>query len=522
MVVSTPSGRMPRSSQTPLTPVPVPISTTARALPAAASSRSAAPAPGVTASRPDLAGQAAGGAQDEVLGDVRLGELLSLCRRTAGTGDRGDGAPPGAVRGAGAGWHCERRGDRRGAQPRLAPEAITGATADCAACIRAILEAVSRQPRPDRPVAGRRGAGSGDGLGGTDVTDGWNWRQPGATAGSGRRPPAAGPAAPGAGPDAWRRRRRPRRRGGPTRWPTRGGTRRARPPWCRRPRRRPTQPEPVTDPDAPGRPTLRHAPARSPWSPRCWPALSAARSATSSRSAAAPVRRVARRRARRRRRRWPSAAGVAGRGRRAGPAQRGHRPGAPGGTSAGSGFVVTADGYVITNDHVVAGGTGNAVGGLQRRQHRRRRRWSGSDPESDIAVIKVAPYRAARRSSSATPTRSRSATRCSPSARRWRWPTRSPPASSAPWTGRSQAGEPGGADALLRGDPDRRRGQPGQLRRPAGRRRRPGHRDQLGDQVAGRRAGRRPATSASPSPSRSTRPSGSPRTSSTPARPGVR
>ena len=43
---------MPRSSQTPLTPVPVPISTTARALPAAASSRSAAPAPGVTASTP--------------------------------------------------------------------------------------------------------------------------------------------------------------------------------------------------------------------------------------------------------------------------------------------------------------------------------------------------------------------------------------------------------------------------------------------------------------------------------------
>ena len=44
-----------------------------------------------------------------------------------------------------------------------------------------------------------------------------------------------------------------------------------------------------------------------------------------------------------------------------------------GGTSEGSGFVVTADGYVITNDHVVAGGTGKAVGGLQRRQHRRRR-----------------------------------------------------------------------------------------------------------------------------------------------------
>jgi hypothetical protein len=46
MVVSTPSARMPRSSQTPLTPVPVPISTTALALPAAASSRSTRPRPG--------------------------------------------------------------------------------------------------------------------------------------------------------------------------------------------------------------------------------------------------------------------------------------------------------------------------------------------------------------------------------------------------------------------------------------------------------------------------------------------
>ena len=62
----------------------------------------------------------------------------------------------------------------------------------------------------------------------------------------------------------------------------------------------------------------------------------------------------------------------------------------------------------------------------------------GQDPESDIAVIKVARDRPARRSSSATPTRSRSATRCSPSARRWRWPTRSPPASSAPWTAPSR------------------------------------------------------------------------------------
>lgn len=59
-----------------------------------------------------------------------------------------------------------------------------------------------------------------------------------------------------------------------------------------------------------------------------------------------------------------------------------------GGMSVGSGFVATADGYVITNDHVVEGATGAATvvfndgstasGSIV-----------GHDPESDIAVIKV-------------------------------------------------------------------------------------------------------------------------------------
>ncbi|MEV0606800.1 trypsin-like peptidase domain-containing protein [Polymorphospora rubra] len=58
------------------------------------------------------------------------------------------------------------------------------------------------------------------------------------------------------------------------------------------------------------------------------------------------------------------------------------------GVSAGSGFVATADGYVITNDHVVEGSTGpatvvfndgsTATGPVV-----------GQDPESDIAVIKI-------------------------------------------------------------------------------------------------------------------------------------
>jgi putative serine protease PepD len=59
-----------------------------------------------------------------------------------------------------------------------------------------------------------------------------------------------------------------------------------------------------------------------------------------------------------------------------------------GGTSEGSGFIVSADGYVITNDHVVAGGTGKASvvfndGSTAAASV------VGQDPESDIAVIKV-------------------------------------------------------------------------------------------------------------------------------------
>ncbi|MGY0005473.1 S1C family serine protease, partial [Micromonospora sp. I033] len=59
-----------------------------------------------------------------------------------------------------------------------------------------------------------------------------------------------------------------------------------------------------------------------------------------------------------------------------------------GGTSEGSGFVVSAEGHIITNDHVIAGGPGKATvvfndgstapGTVV-----------GQDPESDIAVIKV-------------------------------------------------------------------------------------------------------------------------------------
>ena len=50
--VSTPSGRMPRSSHRPERPVPVPTSTTARAAIAEARKRSAEPTPGEIGTQP--------------------------------------------------------------------------------------------------------------------------------------------------------------------------------------------------------------------------------------------------------------------------------------------------------------------------------------------------------------------------------------------------------------------------------------------------------------------------------------
>jgi putative serine protease PepD len=55
----------------------------------------------------------------------------------------------------------------------------------------------------------------------------------------------------------------------------------------------------------------------------------------------------------------------------------------------GSGFVVSADGYVITNDHVVEGG-GDALSVSFTDGSTAKASLVGRDPESDIAVIKVA------------------------------------------------------------------------------------------------------------------------------------
>ena len=87
---------MPRSSQSPETPVPVPISTTARASITEARKRSAAPPPEPIATDADLLGPGAGRGEDVVLGDEPLGV------GPAGGLGRGDGHRCGLPVGDGA------------------------------------------------------------------------------------------------------------------------------------------------------------------------------------------------------------------------------------------------------------------------------------------------------------------------------------------------------------------------------------------------------------------------------------
>ncbi|GAA1887434.1 hypothetical protein GCM10009687_64880 [Asanoa iriomotensis] len=60
------------------------------------------------------------------------------------------------------------------------------------------------------------------------------------------------------------------------------------------------------------------------------------------------------------------------------------------GTSLGSGFVVSADGYVVTNDHVVEGGGTQTFTAVFSDGSTASAKLVGQDPESDIAVIKLA------------------------------------------------------------------------------------------------------------------------------------
>ena len=65
-------------------------------------------------------------------------------------------------------------------------------------------------------------------------------------------------------------------------------------------------------------------------------------------------------------------------------------PGVPGGrdsTSGGSGFIISADGYILTNNHVVQGADEVTVRLTDRREFRAD--VIGTDPQTDIAVLKV-------------------------------------------------------------------------------------------------------------------------------------
>ncbi|MGW3898835.1 S1C family serine protease [Micromonospora profundi] len=254
-------------------------------------------------------------------------------------------------------------------------------------------------------------------MGGTDVTDGWDWRRGGETPAP-ARPPGAG--VPSAGPPA-----RPGSGYTPPAGPPPGASRPGVPyagpappaggsgatgasPWWSDalgdPWRDPaapaavvvpgvvaagTEPEPVIDPDAPGRPSLRHL--------LLIPVITALLAGTLGGAlgyafavrggagggtvlGAEPVEPPALAQ-----RKPESLAGVAG---RVLPSVVTVRVSSLGGTSEGSGFIASADGHVITNDHVVAGSSGKASV-VFNDGTTAPATVIGQDPESDIAVIKV-------------------------------------------------------------------------------------------------------------------------------------
>ncbi|SCF44368.1 putative serine protease PepD [Micromonospora purpureochromogenes] len=220
------------------------------------------------------------------------------------------------------------------------------------------------------------------------MTDGWDWRQPGGTPASAGPPAGATPVGPPTAPH-----------GAP------GGTTS---PWwsdaLADPWRDPyapaavvipgapdagAAPEPVSDPDAPGRPRLRQLLLVPLITALLAGSLGGALGyafavrggagggvALGARPAEAPG--LAQRRP-------ESLAGVA---EKVLPSVVTVRVASLGGVSEGSGFIVSADGHVITNDHVVSGGTGRASV-VFNDGSTAPATVVGQDPESDIAVIKV-------------------------------------------------------------------------------------------------------------------------------------
>ncbi|MFI6130328.1 S1C family serine protease [Micromonospora sp. NPDC051141] len=217
-------------------------------------------------------------------------------------------------------------------------------------------------------------------MGGTDVTDGWDWRRPGgsdAPAGGpvpGQPPPSAGggttsPWWSDALADPWRDPYAPAAVVVPAAAPSGAG-----------------EPEPVTDPDAPTRPGLRQVVLISLITALLAGSLGSALTYAFLGGGAVPTLGAQAGQAPALAQRKPeSLAGVA---ERVLPSVVTIRVASLGGTSEGSGFVVSTDGHIVTNDHVVADGPGRATV-VFNDGSTAAGTVVGQDPESDIAVIKV-------------------------------------------------------------------------------------------------------------------------------------
>lgn len=102
------------------------------------------------------------------------------------------------------------------------------------------------------------------------------------------------------------------------------------------------------------------------------------------------------------------------------------------GGGEGSGVVLSEDGRILTNNHVVeAGGQGGQMTVKFSDGKTASAKIIGTDPTTDLAVIKADDISGLTPASLGTATRSRWATTCSPSAARSVCPARSPPGSSA-------------------------------------------------------------------------------------------
>ena len=152
------------------------------------------------------------------------------------------------------------------------------------------------------------------------------------------------------------------------------------------------------------------------------------------------------------------------------------------GRALGSGFIASADGYVVTNFHVVRGASEIVVRLADHSEHRGR--LVGSDPKTDIALLKIDWQRIWRRWRSGT----RTACRCG-----------EPVVAIGNPFGLEQTVTTGIVSAkerlhrrrtLRRLHPDRRVDQPGNSGGPAGRRAGRPDRHQLSDLLAERWLGR--------------------------------